>query len=146
MATLTETIELEVEDCRVCGVPHAIPKAMRTEKYNNGGAWYCPNGHHIGWTAGNCKTGLQKLREENARLSSKVHYQSEQLGAERKRTAAAKAEAEKERKRIANGVCRCCNRSFQNLRRHIATKHPEIVPEKLALPAKPKRGRPRKVK
>jgi hypothetical protein len=23
-------------------------------------------------------------------------------------------------------VCPCCNRSFQNLRRHMATKHPEF--------------------
>lgn len=26
--------------------------------------------------------------------------------------------------RVKNGVCPCCNRSFQNLKRHMNTKHP----------------------
>jgi dsDNA-binding SOS-regulon protein len=27
--------------------------------------------------------------------------------------------------RVHNGVCPCCNRTFQNLLRHMETKHPE---------------------
>lgn len=34
-------------------------------------------------------------------------------------------EAQRLKKRVAAGVCPCCTRSFQNLRRHMATKHPE---------------------
>jgi hypothetical protein len=26
---------------------------------------------------------------------------------------------------VANGVCPCCNRTFQNLARHMAGKHPD---------------------
>ena len=35
--------------------------------------------------------------------------------------------AEKQLKRVHNGVCPCCNRSFQNLQKHMKTKHPEIA-------------------
>lgn len=31
------------------------------------------------------------------------------------------------RNRIANGVCPCCDRSFTNLQRHMASKHPDYA-------------------
>ena len=36
-------------------------------------------------------------------------------------------------KRIHAGVCPCCNRSFPNLQRHMAAKHPDgkVVPLKV---------------
>lgn len=34
------------------------------------------------------------------------------------------AQLTKTRKRIANGVCPCCHRTFQNLARHMAGQHP----------------------
>jgi len=37
----------------------------------------------------------------------------------------AKAAAARLQKRVANGVCPCCTRSFANLRRHMETTHPE---------------------
>lgn len=33
------------------------------------------------------------------------------------------------KKRVKNGVCPCCTRSFQNLKQHIATKHPDFTKE-----------------
>ncbi|WP_165394478.1 helix-turn-helix domain-containing protein [Pseudoxanthomonas winnipegensis] len=37
------------------------------------------------------------------------------------------------RQRVMNGVCPCCNRTFENLRRHMHDKHPEFgQPETLA--------------
>ena len=31
--------------------------------------------------------------------------------------------------RIAAGVCPCCNRTFQNLAKHMAGQHPDFTPE-----------------
>ena len=42
---------------------------------------------------------------------------------------AAKGQISKLKKRASAGVCPCCNRSFQNLRRHMGNKHPEFVGE-----------------
>lgn len=33
------------------------------------------------------------------------------------------------KKRIAAGVCPCCNRSFANLREHMAGQHPDFTGE-----------------
>jgi len=39
----------------------------------------------------------------------------------------AKAALTRMTNRIAFGVCPCCHRHFDNLQRHIATKHPEFL-------------------
>lgn len=31
--------------------------------------------------------------------------------------------------RVANGVCPCCNRHFENLERHMKGQHPDFQPE-----------------
>ena len=52
-------------------------------------------------------------------------------GAER-RASAARGQVTKLKNRAAAGVCPCCNRQFQNLKNHMATKHPEFnAPENL---------------
>lgn len=33
------------------------------------------------------------------------------------------------KKRVGNGVCPCCNRTFENLSRHMSCKHPEYKTE-----------------
>jgi DNA repair exonuclease SbcCD ATPase subunit len=45
---------------------------------------------------------------------------------------AQKAATTRAKKRHAAGVCPCCNRSFENVRRHMATQHPDFDPAKEA--------------
>jgi chemotaxis response regulator CheB len=40
---------------------------------------------------------------------------------------ATRAQLTKTKKRVANGVCPCCNRTFKQLARHMKAKHPEFV-------------------
>lgn len=42
---------------------------------------------------------------------------------------ATKGRLTKTKKRIANGVCPCCNRHFVNLERHMTGKHPDYTKE-----------------
>lgn len=66
-----------------------------------------------------------KQREETER-----HLRQQAQSAERviqdllKKERASKARL---KKRADHGVCPCCTRSFENVRRHLATKHPEYV-------------------
>ncbi len=122
---------MEIDDCCVCGVVHAIPKVMRDRKYQTGGFWYCPNGHHIGWDPKNSKSENDKLRDEVARLNSSVKYEKERVASEQRKTAAAKGSLTKLNNRISKGVCPCCHRSFQNLKRHMTSKHPQFGEEKV---------------
>lgn len=52
----------------------------------------------------------------------------EKEAAER-RVSAAKGQVTKLKNRTAAGVCPCCTRSFENLKRHMATKHPAFTDE-----------------
>lgn len=119
-ATLLTTVQ-----CGTCGVVHAIPKAMHEAAQREGGFWHCPNGHSRGYGKGTLQADLDRARAE--------------LDAERDRKAAALARANKseqalrrleartqrEHKRAAAGVCPCCNRTFQQLARHMKAKHPD---------------------
>lgn len=41
---------------------------------------------------------------------------------------AAVGQVTKIKKRVGNGVCPCCNRTFKDLARHMANKHPSYAP------------------
>lgn len=70
------------------------------------------------------ESDLEKLRRErDAALQREETHKAMRRNLE---TALAKEQKSKARlkKRAAAGVCPCCTRSFQNLRRHMETKHP----------------------
>lgn len=54
-----------------------------------------------------------------------IRTEQRRLESERRAHAATKGQLTKTKKRIANGVCPCCNRSFANLERHMAGQHPD---------------------
>lgn len=119
-------------ECWVCGVPFAISQQFEAAYRRDNKAFYCPAG---------CKLGLgkseeQKLREQLAEKDRLLAERARQLDFERERAATnyaarekAERKAKKLEKRIAGGVCPCCQRSFEALARHMKTKHPEFVVE-----------------
>lgn len=124
--TINKEIALEIDSCCVCGIVHAIPKQMRDHKYQNGGFWYCPNGHHIGWVEANSKKATDELRDEVARLKSKCQMKDEKIESLNRGLSAKKGQITKIKNRIANGVCPCCRRSFVNLHKHMKNQHPQF--------------------
>lgn len=94
--------------------------------------FYCPNGHGQHYTI----SEIDKLKKQLAETDASLGYyrgRVENLNSEKdhyKRVAAAnKGQVTKMKNRAANGVCQCCNRTFQNLQRHMATKHPDFATE-----------------
>lgn len=124
-----------VSQCKGCGVWFTIPELVYQARQEQGGFNYCPNGHAWGW-----KTGAEKeaeaqrqaehdeMRRERDRLKQDAARLAEEIAAQRVRAEMAEREAARMRRRVSAGVCMCCNRSFLNLRRHMAVKHPDIVP------------------
>lgn len=101
--------------------------------------WVPRNGHHVSWS-GPSQTERERdaARDLAARESRRRQYaertaEIERETAERERRSAAayKGHATRIRNRIKNGVCPAgCNRHFDNVQRHIATKHPDFqIPE-----------------
>lgn len=119
-----------VEECGVCGVTFTVPERVYNYRRRKGGFNFCPNGHQWGWSEGTEKR--DELRAERDRLKQAVAQRDDEVRHERemrehaeRRTAAAKGQITKLKKRASAGVCPCCNRTFQNLARHMKTKHPE---------------------
>ena len=118
-----------------CGIQHAVPTALRDEQlrqFNDARTSilgiYCPLGHQH-QPAGETRT--QKLEKELAAKQAQLEGQrlatqwarEQQEHTERRRRAEKGAKTRLKR-RAAAGVCPCCSRSFENLRRHMTTKHP----------------------
>jgi hypothetical protein len=122
--TLTEI------NCGECGGTYALTEQYRHQRERDGGGWHCPY----------CQVGYGYANNnENARLKK-------ELEAEKKRKEWAQQEATNQRiakeewqrkeqgqraaktrikNRVSKGVCPCCNRTFQDLGRHMAGQHPD---------------------
>jgi len=127
--TLTARERLVTEDCINCGVLFAMSEELYDKRQGDKQSFYCPNGHSMVYRG---KTDAQKLKDAEAReLALK-----DQLAAANRDSEATRAALIRDRHRFANGVCPCCNRSFENVRRHMSTQHPDFDVTKIAAPAK----------
>ena len=120
--------ELTTLVCPVCGIEYSVPIKFIEWKCNlpendDRRGWHCPNGDRLIPT----NSRMDDLRRQNERLTQMIAQRDDELDSERRRTAAAKGEVTKIKKRISCGVCPCCNRTFQNLASHMKTKHPKEV-------------------
>lgn len=133
--TFAVSTEFVIEECCNCGIAFGLTRAFKSEcqkkRGPSGKRFYCPNGHDQFYVG---ETEADKLRRERDSLAQRVAEWQDEAGKERslreeaERSAAAfKGQATKLRKRAANGVCPCCTRSFTNLQRHMATKHPTFA-------------------
>lgn len=129
--TMTFTGELKILRCW-CGITHAVPESLRTHQLRQKEdgqsvmGIFCPLGHsHV--PGGLTKVQREAKREKEWREASEARASAldDQLQAERRQHAATKGKLTKMRKRIAAGVCPCCNRTFKQVRRHMETQHPE---------------------
>ena len=122
--------------CGECGIRWGMPRRFVEVRRAGGEActprsFYCPNGHvRVFRETDNDKLRRERdrLKQDAARLEEERNaaWQAEQRAVEARR----KAESELKRtvSRAGGGVCPCCNRTFSQLARHMANKHPEIVP------------------
>lgn len=131
--------KLTVVHCATCGVTYAIPasfyRSMRAYPGDTPNGWktVCPFGHEW-WYVGN-ETRAEKAEREARELSERLQAERDlridterRLTAQRGATTRARNQRDRDRRRVAAGVCPCCNRSFQNLARHMAGQHPGYGP------------------
>jgi hypothetical protein len=107
-----------------CDVEFAMTRHFYEETRRTGQAWYCPNGHRRVWGG---PTTDQKLRDAETREVALT----DQLAAAVRDAETVRVALLRDRQRFANGVCPCCNRSFGNVRRHMATQHPDYDPTRV---------------
>lgn len=117
------TLQLDALTCGTCSVPFALENSHLLMLQRTGTKFYCPNGHQISYTVG--ETAMQKA----CRLEQALHREQEatriaRADAQGERIRREKAEAKVRRAR--RGVCVDCNRTFQNVQRHRASKHSKV--------------------
>lgn len=129
---LMNGISMVTETCPRCQTVHAFEEAIyKVAKARSGSAHvYCPNGHSWVYPSPAEASENEETRLERDRLKQQLAQKDDEIRAAYASAAAAlsaakaaKAQATKIRKRIDKGVCPCCNRQFQDLARHMASKH-----------------------
>lgn len=123
----TATLTMYAAECPTCGIAYGVPEDFRRRRQEDGVSWYCPRGHKVCYL----KSDVQGLRDELARerhrldqVRAEANHQRDMRGAAERSLSATKGVVTRIRNRVGKGVCPCCNRTFQDLGRHMATKHP----------------------
>lgn len=101
-----------------CGLAFAMTRQFYDWTHRTGKGWFCPNGHSRCWRG---ETTEDQLRAANARN----RHLDDQLRAAVRDAEDSRVALLRDRQRFAAGVCPCCNRSFENVRRHMESKHPQ---------------------
>lgn len=122
--TQTSTVAMHTLACGPCGGVYAITEWYHHEKLEKGGYWTCPY-CKCSWGYG--KGDLQRAREKAERLERDAQRLREQRDAAIRREIGQKAAKTRIKNRIARGVCPCCNRTFVNLAKHMASQHPSYA-------------------
>lgn len=121
--------------CPTCGIVYAIPTTMVESAYAKGNrkiVWHCPNGHELGYNGESKEAKAKRTAEREAeyaknraaRLAADLEQTRAHLHGQKSLATRMKNERNVARERAAAALCPCCNRSFKQLRRHMASKHP----------------------
>lgn len=116
--------------CCNCGVRFGMPESLNAWLRADARRWfYCPNGHRQHYA--NEDNDIDAMRRERNRLKQDAARRDDveralrdQRDAAQRSASAYKAAATRIKNRVKSGVCPCCNRTFQNLARHMASQHP----------------------
>ena len=122
-------VDLTTTDCW-CGLPFAMPTRLYEQCKKNGNTFYCPLGHTVVFRESDVdrmRRARDLLKQQIAERDDRISDLYGQVETEERRTAAYKGHITKLKKRASAGVCPCCNRTFQNLHRHMTTKHPDYT-------------------
>ncbi len=123
VVNFTEQVEMFCFACNSCGVQMAMPESLQKQRVIDLGSIYCPNGHVMSYKDGPVE------RERKARVAAEKNAAFWQSRARDEEAAKAKLETEAARlkKRVGNGICPCCKRTFRQLAAHMKTKHPDYA-------------------
>lgn len=121
MTKYVDNISFVTQTCCKCNMPFAMTERFNDARISDHTTWYCPAGHPQIYRKGASEE--EKLKAELARTESMLEAaqaRSSKIAQERDDVTRAHR---KMRASVMNGVCPCCNRTFQNLMRHMKSEH-----------------------
>jgi hypothetical protein len=121
--------------CWKCRTSYYLPGPLYfAAKANEDISFWCPYGHSAHYPAG--ETEETKLRRERNMLKQQLAQKDDEIRDTRQERDKARVDLRRAKKRakristrVGHGVCPCCNRSFENLARHMATQHNQEIKE-----------------
>jgi hypothetical protein len=130
MTTIARTFTLVDTTCHQCGVLFAVPDWFDKARREDHQTFHCPNGHMLAYRTSEldkARTELAKTQGQLTRAQGTITHLRDQVSAAERQVSAHKGQVTRLRKRVANGVCPCCSRTFADVARHMATKHPDYA-------------------
>ncbi len=124
--TQTYTGTLNVVECPGCHMDFGVTPQFEAARRGDHATFVCPAGHSMSFGQ---KSEAEKLRARLRAAEAQLTHTQDQLQATEYQRRAQKGQNTRLKNRIAAGVCPCCNRSFQDLRRHMAGQHPDYTHE-----------------
>lgn len=115
--------DLTVTRCAECGCNFGVPGDFLNCRQADKRSFYCPNGHVLSYK----ESEADKLRRERDRLAQRIAEKDDEIARQERLVAAARGQVTKIKNRVGHGVCPCCNRTFENLARHMASKHADFA-------------------
>lgn len=129
---LRRPVEFKTITCGSCAMVFAVPTSFHTQCLDDGRSFRCPNvscqwdsQSYTETATGNLKKELAKQKRRTEWAEKSRDRAQERAEHHQHRANGYKGQMVKQKKRAAKGVCPCCNRSFVNVARHMASKHPE---------------------
>jgi hypothetical protein len=126
-------VHFEHQDCIQCHMVFMVPKGFTRERMRDTRTFWCPNGHQMSYAKSEADRLKDKLlaqeqatatAQKAADLEHRRRREAEDsLQHTERRLAAQKSVTTRLKNRVSKGICPCCNRTFINLQRHMATKH-----------------------
>jgi CCR4-NOT transcriptional regulation complex NOT5 subunit len=133
--------------CYKCASAFAMPdEHYAAAKASENISFYCSYGHRQIFSAQ--PSEADKLRRERDRLKQKLAQKDDEIKSawatatsqlEQRKFAenqarAFKGVATRMKNRVSRGVCPCCNRTFSDLQRHMASKHKGFAAAEVTIP------------
>lgn len=136
MPTITSTSTFTIIRCGECSVQFALNDGFVYDRKQDHRTWYCPNGHPRWYPTGSSDLEIARRERQGAeRKAVRLQADVDQARAEAEHQAAVargyKGAFVQTKKRAAKGVCPVpgCRRHFVDVERHVASKHPDYMPE-----------------
>lgn len=124
-------VELETLQCASCQMTWAIPADFMKIRRRDHAMFYCPAGHSNVYPQ---QSDIEKARADLAQARQNEAMHEEEKASLRNQLQMAVNTANELRKasrrtakRISNGTCPDCNRTFANVARHMVSKHRKMV-------------------
>lgn len=122
--------QMAMDTCAACGTQHSFELSIYNVALQRAGEVniYCPYGHKWHYKPRKQIDEEAETRRERDQLRQRIAQKDDEIAEANRRVSAAEGQVTRLRNRANAGLCPCCNRHFDNLQRHMATKHKDATP------------------